>query len=412
MKASIITIGDEILIGQTVDTNSAWISAQLTTVGIPVIETMSISDTREHIISAIDRLNKVSDIIIITGGLGPTNDDITKKVLTDYFDDTLVQYDHVLERIQKYFDSLNRPMMEVHFQQGLLPKNARIIDNELGTASGMWFTKDRLNIISLPGVPYEMKGLMKKVIDLLVQEFHLEKIYHRTIHFQGMGESTLADKVSDIEEQCNEEGIKVAYLPSVGLVKIRLSGPEDLSPRIDERVQEMYNRFPKHAFGFDSTSLEIELGKLLSEQKLSVSTVESCTGGNVAGRITSVSGSSDYYLGSIISYANEVKSELVGVPSELITDHGAVSKEVVESMAENGRRLLKADYCISTSGIAGPSGGSDEKPVGTIWIGIAGPDGTHSKRFRFNHNRSRNIESAVIFSLNFLRRVILGLQEE
>ena len=410
MKAVIITIGDEILIGQTVDTNSNWIGARLNEIGIPVVEMITISDEKLHIIDALERAMKMAKLVIITGGLGPTNDDITKEVLTDFFDDELVLNEEIVKRIQNYFRSYNRPMLDVHTKQAMLPKHARILKNDLGTASGMWFKQGEHHVISLPGVPYEMKGLMEKITASLINEFDLEKIYHRTVLFQGIGESTIADEISDFERESRAMGIKVAYLPSVGIVRIRLTGSTNLKAEIDSRIQRLADLFPKHAFGFENDSLSSVIGKLLREKKCTLGTIESCTGGSLAEHITAVPGASDYFVGSIISYDNRIKRDLAGVSEYDLDNFGAVSQQVVESMAKNGRLKLGTDYTIATSGIAGPTGGTPEKPVGTVWIGIDCNKGTFSKVFHFKHNRERNIESTVVFALNFLRRIILGLE--
>lgn len=406
IHASIITIGDEILVGQTIDTNSAWIAAQLNLIGISVREIISISDKAHAIVDALERELTLSKLVFITGGLGPTQDDITKKTLCDYFNDELIIDTKILGRIEDYFKSMKRPVLEVHRMQAALPKKARIIENQLGTASGMWFKKDGASIISLPGVPYEMKGLMEQILPILKTEYPLGDFYHKTILLQGIGETTLAQNIAEIETECRNAGIGVAYLPSPGIVKLRLSGNSHQKEKIETYLQKIKEQHLEFAFGQESDTLESVIGDLLRKKKSTVGSVESCTGGALAAKLVSVSGSSDYYKGSLVSYAYELKENLVGVDSNLINVHGAVSQECVESMAINGLKLLNVDYCIATSGIAGPAGGTPEKPVGTIWIAIASKGGVSSKVHYFKHNRERNIELTVVYALNMLRRML------
>lgn len=410
IKAAIITIGDEILIGQTVDTNSAWIATKLSLIGIPVKEIISISDQKEKIVDALNRELANHQIIIITGGLGPTKDDITKDVLTEYFNDELVLNEDLLAKIKRYFTSQNRPMLEVNERQAMQPKKAKIIENDLGTAAGMWFKKDDCHIISLPGVPYEMKGLLEKIIPLLKDQFQLADFFHRTILFQGIGESQLSENIKEIENDCHAKGIQVAYLPSTGLVKIRLTGNQNQSDYILKLLNKIREAYPLLVYGIEDETLETVIGNLLKKSGKTLGTIESCTGGAIANRIISVSGASSYYIGSIVCYDNKIKTDLVNVDATVIAQHGAVSQETVELMAKNGRLKLGVDYCIATTGIAGPDGGTDAKPVGTIWIAVASADEIQSKKFTFKQNRERNIESTVVYALNFLRRFMLKLQ--
>lgn len=406
MDAIIITIGDEILVGQTIDTNSAHIAKELYQLGIQINEIISISDTEKHIISTLDRVINTAEFIIITGGLGPTNDDITKKVLTKYFKDELVIYPKILERIQAFFAKFNKPFLEVNRMQALLPKNATIIENDLGTASGMVFKDSKSTVLSLPGVPYEMKGLLAKFTDYVRQNYTIGNFYHRTVQVIGIGESYLAELISDWESENRSQGISVSYLPSVGTLKLRLTGRLDQKSIIDKNIELISQLHSKYIIGGEFDTIERVVAKLLIDRKQTIGTVESCTGGNIARKIVSQEGSSAYYLGSIISYTNKLKEELVGVKKETLQKYGAVSQGVVEEMAENGRKKLGVDYCISVSGIAGPTGGSDEKPVGTVWIGIATPEKTYSKLFNFGHTRERNIQSSVFAGLNFLRLIL------
>ena len=409
MRTSIITIGDEILVGQIIDTNSAWIAQELNKIGIAIVEIMSISDSKIAIQNALNRSLSQSDIIIVTGGLGPTQDDITKSVLTEYFGDVLEMHQPTLKRIEDYFNLLNRPILEVNRNQAMLPKNADLIENDLGTAAGMWFKHSNKHIISLPGVPYEMKSLMEKIIPELKSTFKLADFYHRTIKFQGIGESQLAKDIADVETKLRNQKIGVAYLPHPGIVRIRLTGTRDQQKTINAAIDDLRVAFPKLVYGYDDDSLESVVGLLLLEKSLTISTVESCTGGAVAARIVSQSGSSSYFKGSIVAYSNEIKQNIVAVNSETLINYGAVSQQTVEEMALNGCKILKTNCCIATSGIAGPDGGSDEKPVGTIWIAVAKNGEVFSKKFLFNQNRERNIELTVVYALNFLRRIMLNI---
>jgi nicotinamide-nucleotide amidase len=406
MDAIIITIGDEILVGQTVDTNSAHIAKELNLLGISIKEIVSISDTAPHIKKALDQAIDKCDFLILTGGLGPTNDDITKTVLTDYFDDELVMYPEILARIKAYFERFNKPFLEVNALQAMLPKRATIIENDLGTASGMWFKERGCQVLSMPGVPYEMKGLLEKFTTAIASEFEVGNFYHRTVQVIGIGESYFAQKLEDWEAQNRNEDISVSYLPSVGTLKLRLTGRLDQKEVIDERILYLIKNYSKYVIGGEFETIEKVIGNLLVKGKKTLGTIESCTGGSIAKKIVSISGSSQFYLGSIVSYTNKLKEELVGVKKETLIANGAVSGPVVEEMAQNGREKLGIDYCISVSGIAGPTGGTPEKPVGTVWIGIATPNKTHSKQFNFGLNRERNIQASVLAALNFLRLIL------
>jgi nicotinamide-nucleotide amidase len=412
MKAIIITIGDEILVGQTIDTNSAHIAKKLNELGISVAEIVSISDTSEHIISAVDNAIKRCDFMFLTGGLGPTNDDITKKVLTAYFKDELVMYPEILKKIETFFEQFNKPMLEVNRHQAMLPKNARIIENELGTASGMWFKTATCQVFSMPGVPYEMKGLLGKFLDELKREYPIGDFYHRTLNITGIGESYLAELIKEWEEINRNEGISVSYLPSVGMLKLRLTGKLNQKTQINERLDELVTKYPKYIIGGEFDTIEKAVGKLLVGTGKKLGTVESCTGGSIAKRLVSVSGSSEFYYGSMISYTNELKEKLVGVHKATLVANGAVSEQVVIEMAENGRQKLGVDYCISVSGIAGPTGGTEEKPVGLVWVAIATENKTYTKKYNFGFNRERNIQATTIAALSFLRLIILNLVED
>ena len=409
MNAIIVTIGDEILVGQTVDTNSAHIAKELNKLGIAIDEILSISDTEEHIKQALNQYVGRADFVFLTGGLGPTNDDITKHVLTEYFNDKLVIYPEILDKIKNFFERFNKPFLEVNRLQALLPENARIIENTRGTASGMWFKKGKSNIFSMPGVPYEMKGLLDDFLAELVKEYPLGYLYHNTVRVTGIGESYLAEQLKEWEQKILNKNISVSYLPSVGELKIRLTGKLDQKEFIDQNIDHLLTEKRKYVYGREHESIVRVIGDILIERNLTLGTVESCTGGSIAKQIVSMSGSSEFYNGSIVSYTNELKANLVGVKQETLDANGAVSEQVVREMAINGAKILGTDYCISVSGIAGPSGGSDAKPVGTVWIGLTCPEGTYAKKFSFGYNRKRNIQASVYAGLNFLR---LSLIEE
>lgn len=406
MNCAIITIGDEILIGQTVDTNSAWLGRKLNELGMDILQIMSIQDKEYEIVRALDYgLDRV-DLIIVTGGLGPTNDDITKYTLSKYFDTELEIDKEVLDRIERYFISRNLSMLEAHKHQALLPKKAQKLINNFGSASGMWFEKEGKVVISLPGVPYEVKGIMREFgFKKLQDHFDLPEIYHRTILTWGRGESYIAKIISDWEEKATESGLKIAFLPSVGQVKIRISGNTQNKGQIsliNRAADELYTLIPELIFGEDFDSIEKKLGEVLRQKKKSLATAESCTGGYIAHLLTKVPGSSDYFKGSVIAYSNEVKEKVLNVSASSIQKEGAVSEIVVKQMAENARILFNTDYAIATSGIAGPDGGSDEKPVGMIWIAIASKKGTYSKCLQLGTRRLNNIFVASIVCLGKL----------
>jgi nicotinamide-nucleotide amidase len=333
-------------------------------------------------------------------------------VLTAYFKDELVMYPEILKNIEAFFVQFNKPMLEVNRYQAMLPKNARIIENDLGTASGMWFKTETCQVFSMPGVPYEMKGLLSKFLDELKKEYPIGDFYHRTVNITGIGESYLAELIKDWEEINRKEGISVSYLPSVGMLKLRLTGKLNQKQEINERLDELVTKYPKYIIGGEFDTIEKAVGKLLVCAGKKLGTVESCTGGSIAKRLVSVSGSSDFYYGSIISYTNELKEKLVGVKNATLVANGAVSEQVVIEMAENGRQKLGVDYCISVSGIAGPTGGTEEKPVGLVWVAIATEDKTYTKKYNFGFNRERNIQATTIAALSFLRLIILNLVED
>lgn len=416
MKAEIITIGDEILIGQIVDTNSAWMGQQLNLLGIEVYQVTSVHDDHDHIIHAIDNAAKHAELVLITGGLGPTKDDITKKCLCEYFNTELVFHPEVLEHVQSLLSSRNVVINQLNRDQALLPANCKVLHNPVGTASGMWFEKDGTIFISMPGVPFEMEAIMTdEVFPRLKQLGISQSIVHKTVLTIGLPESMLAEKIEKWEDAL-PENIKLAYLPSPMMVRLRLSayGTNELALKheIEKQVEELQSIIPDAIFGYDNDNLGIAIGRMLIASGKTMVTAESCTGGSIAQFITSNSGSSAYFKGGVVAYSNEIKSKILQVPGEIIEKHGAVSQEVAELMAVGALKTLDADYSVATTGIAGPDGGSDEKPVGTVWIAVAGPDGVFSKKYVFKHNRERNIIRSTHTALNMLRIFIQNKNQE
>lgn len=408
MKAEIITIGDEILIGQTVDTNSAYMGKELNAIGVSISRITSISDTKEEIIQSITEAQARVDLVILTGGLGPTKDDITKFTLCEYFNTELIVYPEIEKYVREIFEKRNRPILDVNLKQAELPKDCVIIPNKIGTASGMWFERFGKVVVSMPGVPYEMKYLMQNGVLSKIQEtFDTSTVLHKTVMTTGAGESFLADKIKDWEDSLGSEEIHIAYLPSSGIVKIRLTMVSEnrsaAQEKIDRKVMELLQIIPNYIYGFDDLPLEKAVGDLLLENHLTVSTAESCTGGYLAHLITSIPGSSSYYFGSVLSYANEIKQQELGVQQSDLDSYGAVSQQVVEQMASAVRLKMNTDFGIATSGVAGPDGGSEEKPVGMVWIAVASKVGVIAKCFHFENDRGRNIQRASIAALNMLR---------
>ena len=413
MLAEIMTIGDELLIGQVVDTNSAWIGQQLSLAGIQVKQISSVSDDPAHIVKALDEAQGRADIILITGGLGPTKDDLTKKTLREYFGMGWRMDEEVLKNVTRIFAAFGREVTEINKLQAQVPDGCITLMNKKGTAPGMWFEHNGKVFVSMPGVPFEMKALVSEsVLPMLKQKFGLPVIIHKTILTQGIGESMLAERIEEWEDSLAAENIKLAYLPAASMVRLRLSATgtdrEKLQLAVDRKVQEVLPLINSYVYGYDDQQLEKVVGDLLLEKKQTVSTAESCTGGMIAHMITSVPGSSAYFQGSIISYANEIKMDQLGIPAGLLAQYGVVSEECVRMMAQHMREKFRTDYAVATSGIAGPGGGTEEKPVGTVWIAIAGPDKTYSKKFRFGGDRERNILASSITTLALLRKMILG----
>jgi nicotinamide-nucleotide amidase len=414
MKVSIITIGDEILIGQIVDTNSAWIAKSLNEIGLDLSKIYSISDSESVILRTLNRAKELSDIVIITGGLGPTNDDITKHTLVNYFNDKLLRNQEVLVHIKQLFKKFGvHEINKLNESQADLPSKCKVLFNKLGTAPGMWFEKDNKHFISMPGVPFEMKYLMNThVLPELQSRFSEIVIVHKTILTQGVPESILADIIATWESELPGT-IKLAYLPSEGRVRLRLStrgkDKELLNSIIDEQIEKLKLIIPKLIFGEENDTLEQRIGQELLRVNASIGSAESCTGGYVAHLITQVSGASAYFKGSVLAYNAAVKQAVLGVQANTIENYGVVSKQVAEEMALGVQQLMKVDYAIATTGIAGPTGGSIDNPVGTIWTSVATPNGVQSVKYQLGTERVRNIKrssTAVLLDLlHILERV-------
>ncbi len=406
MKVEIISIGDELLIGQTVNTNASWLGETLSKAGSEIIKTVAISDKKEEIISSLNHVYEETECVIITGGLGPTKDDITKYTLAEYFGSTLENDPHTLSKIEAFFSQRKRPMLASNYKQAELPTACTILENDYGTAAGMWFEKNNKIYISLPGVPYEMQGIMtEQAIPKLKERFKLKSMYYKTALTQGIGESFLAEKIAKWENQVYKEGFSLAYLPSSGIVKLRITSAHgsDDTEKINDLFKALEMQIPNHFFGYDRDTLPQIIGQQLIDKKLTIGTVESCTAGMLASQISSIPGASAYYEGALLTYSYNIKSSLANVPESLIIEHGAVSEPVAKAMAENGRKILDVDICISTTGIAGPGGGTETKPVGMVWIAIATKSGTTSKMMQFSKHRERNIKMTVLTALNLLR---------
>jgi nicotinamide-nucleotide amidase len=409
MIADIITIGDEILIGQIVDTNSTWMAEQLELNGIQVRQITSISDEREHIQESLKRSLKNSDLVLITGGLGPTNDDITKHVLCDFFGDKLELNLAVLSDVESLFSRLGRRMNDLNKQQAFVPSACKVLRNQLGTAPAMWFDYEEKVVVSMPGVPFEMKSIMGQVIPLLREKSKLPEIIHKVVVIRGIVESHLAELIVDWE-QALPSVIKLAYLPSKGYIRLRFTARGtnrfELEKMIGQQIDSLKVIAGEFFCKFQVLALEEEVGELLKKEQSTVATAESCTGGGIAHRITSIAGSSAYFKGSIVAYTEELKVEMLGVNVDAINKFGVVSEQVVEEMALGAQKRFTADYALATSGIAGPSGGTEAKPVGTVSIALATPEGVLTDTFRFLSDRKGNVLKATEKALQILKELL------
>ncbi|KIC94487.1 competence/damage-inducible protein A [Flavihumibacter solisilvae] len=412
VKASIITIGDELLIGQVVDTNSAWMAQELNKIGVTVSRRVAVGDEWTAIWQALNEELAVSHVVLITGGLGPTADDITKPLLCEYFGGKLVVDEKVLAHVHYLFEEVyRRPMIDRNAKQAEVPDVATVLHNAYGTAPGLLFEKNNKLVIAMPGVPFEMKGIMTdEVIPLLQKRSKLPVILHRTLITAGIGESFLAERISEFETALPSY-IKLAYLPHYGMVRLRLSATgfdtESMTHEIEARFEELQRLLPDVMVTNRDEPIEQVIGRLLLERGQSISTAESCTGGYIAHLITRHPGSSKYYKGSIVSYDNQVKEDLLGVTPGTLAEKGAVSEETVRQMALGALSSLKTDFALAVSGIMGPDGGSDEKPVGTVWMAVANKDEVITQKLRLRTERSRNIELTATNGLNLLRKFIL-----
>ena len=416
MKVHILTVGDEILIGQIVDTNSAWMAQQLNAIGAKVTGITSVEDTRESITTGLTQALKDVDAVLMTGGLGPTKDDITKKTIADFFDVNMYFDESSYNRLQRLFERFGIEPNESHRVQCYMPTNANLLINKMGTAPGMWFDHEDKVIISMPGVPYEMKYLMEyEVLPKLKARFPMMPIQHRTIMTVGAGESMIAERIASVEEGLPSH-IKPAFLPNLGQVRLRLSGrggdEATLSRELDRWVKEIEELIPELIYGYDEQKLQAAVGDLLKERSLTLSTAESCTGGYLAHLITSISGSSAYFQGSVVAYANEVKTKQLNVSPETLEEYGAVSEETVKEMVQGLLGLLGTDIGIAISGIAGPTGGTADKPVGTIWLAVGNNEAIHTKKLQLTKDREKNIQYTSVVGLNMIRRFVIKSYQE
>lgn len=412
--ATIITIGDELLIGQTIDTNSAWMAQELNKIGVWVHRRVAVGDVWKDIWQSLDEESKLSDIILITGGLGPTADDITKPLLCQYFGGKMVVNELALQNVQTIFEKLKRPLIERNLKQAEVPDVCTVLQNKRGTAPGMWFEKDGKVFVSMPGVPNEMKGMMSHdVLPMLQKKWELLPIVHRTLMTAGIGESFLAERIQEFESSL-PGNIKLAYLPNYGLVKLRLSAKGNDAKTIAE-LEALFDMLKQQIADVlvvdEDISLQEMIGRLLKKHNKTMGTAESCTGGYIAHLITSMRGSSAYFKGSIVSYDNSVKEDLLDVSSQTLKQSGAVSEETVIQMVSGALEALNVDYVLATSGIMGPDGGSAEKPVGTAWIAVGNKQKVRTHQFHFRFDRHRNIEMTAQNGLNMLRKLILEAEE-
>jgi nicotinamide-nucleotide amidase len=411
VRAEIITIGDEILYGQILDTNTQWISLELDKLGIKTIRKSSVGDQASEITQILKEAAERADLVFITGGLGPTKDDLTKKVLADYFDCGLAMHPEALQDVTDFFAKRGRELSDINRDQALLPTKAQFVPNKQGTAPCMWFEEKGVVWVSMPGVPFEMKAIMEtEVLPRVTKHFKTPVIFHKVIKTVGIGESYLSDLIQDWELALPEH-IKLAYLPSLGIVKLRLTAfGEDLhtlSADVETVLAQVMPLISSYVFGYEKEELAEVVGALLRKEKASLGLAESCTGGHLAHQFTQISGSSDYFKGCIVSYANDVKMDQLGVSSSILSEFGAVSEACITAMAEGARKVLGSTYSLATSGIAGPGGGTAEKPVGTICIALAHPGGVITRKLQLAGTRIQNIHITSLAAINLLRRFLL-----
>lgn len=406
MKAEIICIGDELLLGQITDTNSPWIAQKLNKINVPTVHISTVSDTEESIFSALKQAGERADLIIVTGGLGPTRDDVTKHTAAKFFNTTLVKDSEILIHVKGIFSKFGHEMPAINYSQADVLACSEPLFNKVGTAPGMWVEENKKIYIFLPGVPFEMKYLIENEVIPRVKKRHIAETWlHEYILTIGIGESSLAEKIEDIELGL-PKNISLAYLPKIGMVRLRLSGHSTNAAQLQKQLNDVKNqlslRLGEAIVAFDDISLEEVLIRRFQKSKHTLSTAESCTGGKIAADLVQYSGASKMFLGSVVAYANKVKSEVLNVSEETLKNFGAVSEETVIEMAKGAKALSHSDYAIATSGIAGPEGGTDEKPVGTVWIAIAGKRSIKTKLFHFKNNREINIERTATHALLLL----------
>lgn len=412
VTASIITVGDELLIGQVIDTNSAWIAQELNKIGVWLQHRVAVGDVYEEIWNALDDESRRSEIILITGGLGPTKDDITKGVLCKYFGGKLIVNEDALKNVKNIFERiLKRPMIESNLKQAEVPDGCTVIQNERGTAPGMWFEKDGKIFVSMPGVPFEMKGMMTDyVLPALQKRFAMPYIGHKTVLTAGVGESFLAARIKDFEEEL-PENIKLAYLPNFGMVRLRLTGIGENKESIEKELQTQFENLKplvKDVLVVDEDiSMETLIGRLLNERKKTVATAESCTGGYIAHLLTANPNSSSFFTGSVVCYDKKIKSKVLRVDEKVLEEEGTVCETVVHQLVEGVIKVMDCDYGIAVTGLMGPDNGGEDQPVGTVWIGVGNREKVVSKKFFFRFDRTRNIELTAVNALNELRLFLL-----
>lgn len=410
MQAAIITVGDEILIGQVIDTNSAYLGQKLSEIGIQLKKTFSVGDQHNEIILGLSQALNEADIVFMTGGLGPTKDDITKKAIADFLGVDLFFHQETFDRIKRIFERMERPMSPSHNDQCLMPKGVQILKNSMGTAPGMLFYHQGKRIISMPGVPYEMKSIMEEVVIPILMAESPNVIIHKTILTCGVGETTIENKISDIVTAF-PPNIKIAYLPALAHVRLRISGTgqneSELQHLVTHYTTLISDRISDVIYGYEDTSLEKEIYNLSLEKRLKIGTAESCTGGSISSKLVSIPGSSAYFMGSIVAYSNDIKTNILKVKNETLNIHGAVSEETVKEMVDGAIDILNVDIAVAVSGIAGPDGGTLEKPTGTIWICAGSRQNKVTYLLKAGKDRAKNNEIASIYALNLLRKFLL-----
>ena len=414
MQAEIITIGDEILIGQIIDSNSAFIAKELNKIGVSVYQISSVQDDKQHILDALSDANGRSQVVIITGGLGPTKDDITKHTLCEYFGDSMEQNAEVLAHIEMLFAKyISTPISDLNRLQALVPTKADVLNNEFGTAPGLWMEKDGTSFVSLPGVPFEMKGLIKsEVLPRIISQYERPHILHKTIMTYGLGESAIASRIEDWENNL-PNAIKLAYLPSLGRVRIRLSAKsnnkEELQKMVEEQAKKLYPLIGDIIYGEEEDeSIEVSIANLFTDKGFSLATAESFTGGKIAEQLTALPGASKYFKGSIVGYATETKIKVLKVDKNIVDRHSVVSEEVAIAMAQNVKQLMNADFAIATTGNAGPTKGDSDEPVGTVFIAISTPRHVFAQKFTMGNHRERIVQKSVNKAFELLQKEILN----